>query len=74
MGRHDRDNRVYRLGVNPAACDGVGICMHLAPRLIRADSWGYPLVSDRPLHGADRRTADTAAAACPRRALFVDST
>jgi ferredoxin len=74
MGRHHRDTRVHQLRVNPAACDGIGICLHLAPTLVRSDSWGYPLVSDRPLRGADRRAADAAAAACPRRALFIDST
>ncbi len=74
MGRHRQESRVHRLRVNPVACEGVGICMHLAPTLVRSDSWGYPHVSDRPLHGADRRAADAATAACPRRALLIDST
>lgn len=72
MGRHRRESRVHQLRVNPLACDGIGICLHLAPDLIRADSWGYPFVSDRPLDGPDRRAAEAAVAACPRRALFVE--
>jgi ferredoxin len=71
MGRH---SRVHRLRVNPVACDGIGICLHLAPTLVRADTWGYPHVSGRPLSGAERRAAEAAVAACPRRALIVEST
>ena len=70
MGRHEPR---LRLGVDPVACEGVGICQHVAPMLVRADSWGYPIVSDRPLRGADRRAAEAAVASCPRRALFVDT-
>lgn len=72
MGRHSSSTPVYQLRFNPVACDGIGICQHLAPTLVRADTWGYPVVSDAPLRGADRRAALAAAAACPRRALFVD--
>lgn len=74
MGRHDPANRAYRLRVNPVACDGIGICLHIAPTLVRSDSWGYPLLAEGLLHGADRRVAEAATAACPRRALFVEST
>ena len=73
VGRHRRDRHELRLRINPVACDGVGICQHLAPTLIRADMWGYPLLSDRPLRGTDRRAADAATAGCPRRALFIDN-
>ncbi len=61
-----------RLRVNPVACDGVGICAHLAPGLITVDLWGYPIVNPEPLDDRTRRQARAAAAACPRRALFVD--
>jgi ferredoxin len=61
-----------RLRVDPVACDGVGICGHLAAQLISVDSWGYPIVADRPLRRADRRAAESAVAACPRHALFID--
>jgi ferredoxin len=72
VGRHRRDSGEGTLHVNPVACDGIGICQHVAPTLIRADTWGYPIVSARPLHGADKRAADAAAASCPRQALFVE--
>jgi ferredoxin len=62
-----------RLRVDIVACDGVGICAHLADALIRVDSWGFPIVDDRPLDGASERQAKAAVTACPRRALFIAS-
>ena len=73
MNSHPRRNAVH-LHVNPVACDGVGICSHLAPDLITVDSWGYPIVNPRPLRRSDRRSAEGAANACPRRALYIDTT
>lgn len=61
-----------RLRLNPIACDGVGICSHLAASLITIDSWGYPIVSESPLDRRDGRAADAAVAACPRKALFLE--
>jgi ferredoxin len=63
---------VTRLRVDPIACDGIGMCAHLAPRLIGVDSWGYPVVDAVRLAGRDRSEALAAVAACPRRALFLD--
>lgn len=60
-----------RLRVDPVACDGIGMCAHLASDLVRLDSWGYPIVTDRPVRGADGRRAQRAVSACPRRALFL---
>jgi ferredoxin len=60
-----------RLRVNPVACDGVGICGHLAAELVRFDSWGYPIVTDRALHRRDLGRATAAVAACPKQALFI---
>jgi ferredoxin len=60
------------LRVDPVACDGIGICSHLAPRLIRVDSWGYPIVPRDALEGRERKRASAAVAACPRRALFIE--
>jgi len=63
-----------RLRIDPSVCDGVGICAHLAPDLITVDSWGYPIVSIEPLERrAFERQARAAVAACPRKALFLDS-
>jgi ferredoxin len=61
-----------RLRVDPVACDGVGICAHLAPRLVTVDSWGYPILPAEPLDRSGRRSAALAVAGCPRRALFID--
>jgi ferredoxin len=60
-----------RLQVNIVACDGVGICAHLAPDVVRVDSWGFPIVSDQPLRATTERQARAAVTACPRRALFI---
>lgn len=60
------------LRIDPSVCDGVGICAHLAPDLITVDSWGYPILRPGMLGSAsERRQADAAVAACPRRALRV---
>jgi len=60
------------LRVDPSMCDGVGICAHLAPDLVAVDSWGYPIVRSEPLAaGRERRQAEAAVAACPRRALRI---
>ena len=79
MGRHARAHEAgapqaaaAALRVDPSLCDGVGICAHLAPDLVALDSWGYPIVRGGPLGaGQERRRAEAAAAACPRRALRV---
>ena len=62
-----------RLRVDPGICDGVGICAHLAPDVVALDSWGYPIVSTEPLaRGGERRQAEAAVAACPRKALYLE--
>lgn len=61
-----------RLRLDPIACDGVGLCAHLAPDLVRIDSWGYPILPDG-LHGdRQERQARSAVKGCPHRALFVE--
>ena len=60
-----------RLAINPAACDGLGMCAHQAPDLIQLDPWGYPIVSGEELEGAEGDEARRAIRACPRNALFV---
>ena len=61
-----------RLRLDPTACDGVGICAHLARELIRLDPWGYPVVAPLELAGRKARQARAAVQACPHRALYVD--
>jgi ferredoxin len=47
------------------------MCAHLAPRLVRVDSWGFPVVTAEPASTGEQRQAVRAAAACPRRALLL---
>lgn len=60
-----------QLRLNPVACDGVGMCAHLAPGLITLDKWGFPMVSSARLSGGTLAAAARAAAGCPRRALLL---
>jgi len=60
-----------RLVVDPVACDGIGMCAHLAPDLVRVDSWGYPIIAGNPLTPRERRQAKKAVAGCPRKALLL---
>lgn len=61
-----------RLRVDPIACDGVGICAHLAPDVVRIDRWGYPAVPSAALDERAARQARAAVRACPHRALYVE--
>lgn len=60
-----------RLRVDIVACDGVGICGHLASDLVRVDSWGFPIINDAPLARDTARQARAAVKACPKKALFL---
>lgn len=57
--------------VDPVACDGIGVCGHLAPAVISVDVWGYPIIASEPLDRRRLRAAEAAITACPRRALFI---
>jgi ferredoxin len=70
-GTHPADRQHLR--IDPTACRGVGICAHIAPQLIRLDSWGYPIVEVEPLSPGQQRKAHGAVTGCPRKALFVES-
>ena len=72
MFRARAEDPQERLRVDPVACDGVGICSHLAPRLVTVDTWGYPIVPAEPLTRRARRSAALAVAGCPRKALFLE--
>ena len=60
-----------RLVVDPVACDGIGMCAHLAPDLVSLDSWGYPIITDGPVTARGERQAKKAVAGCPRNALLL---
>jgi ferredoxin len=68
-----RPRPAERLRVDPVACDGVGICSHLAPSIVTVDSWGYPILPKARLSRAQGREARRAVTGCPKRALFLDS-
>jgi ferredoxin len=58
-----------RLRVDPVACDGIGMCAHLAAGVVRLDSWGYPILPHRDLSRGEAKRAARAVAGCPRKAL-----
>jgi ferredoxin len=62
----------WRLALDPAVCDGHGICALRCPDRISLDEWGYALVDGTVIddHRVLRR-AHRAAAACPAGALTV---
>jgi|AntAceMinimDraft_12_1070368.scaffolds.fasta_scaffold00985_9 ferredoxin len=60
---------VDRLEINMIACEGVGLCVHLAPSDIVLDHWGYPIILNE--RAASPKQVKRAAAACPHRALIV---
>jgi ferredoxin len=66
-----RHHAASRLHIDPSACQGVGVCAHLAPDLITLDSWGYPIIAAQDLSGSTRRQAAGAVTGCPKRALYT---
>ncbi len=72
MTRSEEIRTATRLAVDRTACDGVGMCAHLAAGLIHLDRWGFPTVPREPVPDRSRRRAEAAVRACPRRALRLD--
>lgn len=73
--RGDRNTRpVARLRIDPAACDGVGVCAHLASTAVELDRWGFPILAERDLGRGEESSAQRAVRACPRRALWIERT
>lgn len=60
----------HRIVVDRIACDGAGVCAHLAPQFISLDPWGYPVVAEV----TDLQKAQRAVKGCPRRALHLIKT
>ena len=67
-----RTGPATRLRVDPVACDGIGLCALVAPRLITLDRWGYPVLAAGAAE-AQEAAARRAVAACPRRALWLSA-
>ncbi|HEV3283531.1 MAG TPA: ferredoxin [Solirubrobacteraceae bacterium] len=61
-----------RLRVNPIACEAHGMCAELLPERITLDEWGYPILSEQPLEGAELQNALRAVQACPTFALILE--
>ncbi|WP_407342591.1 ferredoxin [Pengzhenrongella phosphoraccumulans] len=61
-----------RLRIDPAACDGVGVCAHLASTAVELDRWGFPILVERDLSRGEESSAQRAVRACPRRALWIE--
>ncbi|HSZ40603.1 MAG TPA: ferredoxin [Trebonia sp.] len=57
------------LRINPIACTGHGACAEVAPELIEADEWGYPVMNPGPVPAGLEREARKAVATCPALAL-----
>lgn len=62
----------HRVRVNPIACEAHGMCAELLPERIALDEWGYPVIDERSLSGAQVEHAIRAARACPTFALLVE--
>ena len=62
-----------RLAVDPIACTGHGVCAELLPEGITLDEWGYPLLAAGEIPRELLRQARRAAAACPVRALKLQT-
>lgn len=60
---------IHELAIDRIACVGHGLCAELFPEAIALDEWGYPIIADAVVSGADRRHARRAVAACPALAL-----
>jgi ferredoxin len=63
-----------RLRIDAAACDGIGLCAHLAPAVIELDRWGFPILIGRGLAPREVAAARQAVRGCPRNALWIEST
>lgn len=71
MARERLPAKAARLVVDPAACDGIGLCSHLAAGIVTLDRWGFPIVTDEVLSVREARAAARAVRGCPRRALAL---
>jgi ferredoxin len=59
---------VTSLELDAARCDGVGMCLLVAPDLVTLDRWGFPVIEEAD-DARGLRQAKAAARACPHRAL-----
>ncbi|MCR6492590.1 ferredoxin [Cellulomonas sp. P24] len=62
-----------RLRIDAAACDGIGVCAHLASEVLELDRWGFPIITARELSRSELSAARRAVRACPRKALWIET-
>lgn len=62
-----------RLRIDAAACDGIGVCAHLASEVLELDRWGFPIITARDLSRGELSAAKRAVRACPRKALWIET-
>lgn len=62
-----------RLRIDAAACDGIGVCAHLASEVLELDRWGFPIITARDLSRGELSAARRAVRACPRKALWIET-
>lgn len=64
-----------RLTITMSRCQGYGMCSLIAPRLIRLDRWGFPIIESLSLEDpANLLAAMRAVSACPAQALSLRHT
>ncbi len=63
-----------RMGLDPIACEGHGLCAELFPEGIELDDWGYPILLQTDVPDDWVGHARRAAAACPTLALRLRRT
>jgi ferredoxin len=61
-----------RLGVNPIACAGHGLCAELLPERVTLDEWHYPVISGEPVPPELEPLARRAVTDCPALALLLE--
>jgi ferredoxin len=63
---------VWRLAIDPIACDGHGLCADVYPEGIELDDWGYPVLADGDIAPHLRARARQAVRICPKVALRLE--
>lgn len=63
----------HRLGINPIACTGHGLCADMLPEMIKLDEWGYPILPDGQVPADLMSLARRTVRLCPALALRLDT-
>ncbi|ACU76269.1 putative ferredoxin [Catenulispora acidiphila DSM 44928] len=62
-----------KLLVDATLCEGYGVCQEQAPAQIDLDDFGYAAVTEAEVPADGEPAARAAVAACPNRALRLES-